>query len=65
MSYGLYDKTPNDLLATATSEPDAQVTLRVALLKMQKKMARFSMDLHDSALKFLHDTAYLGLGNAT
>ena len=65
MSYGLYDKTPNNLLATATSEPDAQVTLRVALLKMQNKLKRFDMNLHGSALKFLTSTSSLGGGNAT
>ena len=65
MSYGLYDKTPNNLLATATSEPDAEVTLRVALLKTQKKLTRFNMSLHNSALKFLASSSNLGIGNAT
>ena len=64
MTYGLCEKAASNKLQLATMEPGPNLVLRERLLRLNRKLARFQMQLHPAAQQFLADTDALGTGTA-
>ena len=64
MTFGLCEKASSSKLTLATLAPGPNLVLRERLLRVQRKLARFSTGLHQAAQKFLEDTEALGSGSA-